>query len=154
MRITPTQSHAAAFLAGILLTAAIGCSGGEETGSTLSGSVLFNGEPVPNAMLQFVPQGDGSSAVASADADGRYEAKMSRSMAGIEPGTYDVTISGNITQGGQTVSLPRRYADAGQSGLTVFIEPDTEVRQDFELTGETEEAQGGLGVVDDPLANE
>jgi hypothetical protein len=70
-----------------------GCgSGGPELG-TVQGTVTLDGNPLPDAKIEFQPQGDGSPSYASTDAQGRYELMYGIDKPGAMPGEHVVRIS-------------------------------------------------------------
>lgn len=132
------------------VVALVGCGGSESTGSTLEGNVTLNGQPIGVGVINFDPQQTGSTAVATIQEDGSYEARMSRSLVGIEPGTYSVRIEawkyppGAFVDGKEYVNgvsaVPPEYQPGGAKALTVTIEKDTAHEVDFEMQGESEDA--------------
>ena len=127
----------------VVLIALAGCSGAEKAGSTLQGVVKFNGEPLPDAVVQFFPKsGTGSSAQAVTNAAGEYEAAMSRSLTGIRPGDYKVTVSGRVGD----KQVPAAYASAETSILEISVPPNQDVVKDIEIAADAEDYVDPLAV--------
>ncbi len=131
-----------------LLAVLAGCSGADSTGATLSGSVMLDGKPLDRGLITFTPVGNsGSSAFAQIDEEGKYSAKMSRSLVGIAPGEYKVGIAawevepgswmpdGSIVEEGVPIT-PKKYHDPEQSGIVVQVSPESENVEDFTLVSE------------------
>lgn len=94
-----------------LLTVAqsIGCS--DQLESTLSGTVTFEGKPVPHALLSFQYKGRGPAAYTLTDEEGSYYARTGGHV-GLLPGTYQVAL-----QPPKDVSIPKKYGNIRTSGL-------------------------------------
>lgn len=131
-----------------VLFVASGCGGGEQTGQTLYGTVSLNGEPVDNGVIKFNKKTAGSTSVAPIQSNGSYEAKMSRSVAGIEPGEYVVDIESWQVEPGQSrdgkeypnglSAVPPEYRPGGEKEFTVSIAPNSDNEVDFAMTGTSE----------------
>lgn len=113
---------------------AVGCG---ENGPNLqpgSGTVLLDGNPVPNAIVTFVSQ-DGPSSVGEADESGKFVLYGPGSKPGIVPGEYSVLVEcpydpneGSSADGtapaassGPSCSIPTRYALRDESDLRETI---------------------------------
>ena len=71
---------------------AVGC--GNENLATVTGTVTLDGEPLPNAFITFVPQGEtGSTSFGKTDEDGAYEMVFSDTQAGAWVGENVVRIT-------------------------------------------------------------
>lgn len=130
-----------------LCLAAAGCGSEESAGPSLTGTVTFNGEPLPNANLTFEPDGTGgSTAYGRTDENGVYTTHTGRSLAGIAPGRYNVGVEayviepgmfdaqGNYVENGQ-FAIPKEYANPQQSGLWVEVTADGENVADIPIEG-------------------
>lgn len=142
------RGAAALGLIAFLFLTASGCGGRDDLGN-VSGKVTLDGQPIENAVLRFVPRGEGSVAVGRTDADGEYYLMFSLEVKGASLGENVVRISTHdidVDENGNEVSIPERipakYND--DSELVVTVEPGNN-RHDFELeTGGDEIVQPGL----------
>jgi hypothetical protein len=75
----------------VLVAALAGCGGSRTT--PVEGVVLLDGKPLPNASVQFVPQGAGRDATGQTDASGAFSMSTSQPGDGVVPGEYKVVIS-------------------------------------------------------------
>jgi hypothetical protein len=118
---------------GLLVLAALaaaGCPGPRRV--TVEGTVTYKGTPVPEGYLvKFLGPGD-HLAVGIVTEQGAY------AVTDIPPGEVKVTVepdpgmpptktkpAGNTAGAGGKFTLPRKYLDAGTSGLTYTITPGT-----------------------------
>lgn len=62
----------AAGLCSLALIAVAGCDSGPPTGD-VTGTVTMDGKPLTNAIVSFVPQGGGQTAIGKTDSSGKYE---------------------------------------------------------------------------------
>lgn len=111
----------------------VGCGGGDGPEFvTVEGTVTLDGQPVPNAMIAFRPQGAGgggytSSSYGGTDSDGYYYLQYSISQDGAIPGEYQVEIStyaeADEDEGVEAhpETIPARYNR--QTELTATVEP-------------------------------
>lgn len=115
------------------VAALAGCGNGM---AQVSGAVTMGGEPIAGGgdtrcTVNFIPEGGaGAQGVGLVDANGRYTIQTG-SLSGVKPGGYIVTILATtlvpstvegFPPGGRVIT-PRRYADPGQSGFRVEVEP-------------------------------
>ena len=133
-----------------VLVLAIGCRGGDaKLGTTpVSGTVRFKGEPVADAVVNFLPKSSGvRGAVGRTDASGRFELTTLARNDGAMPGSYDVVISKQ--EGAPADSkptglpdtgppqakdlLPIKYKSASTSGLTAEVKSRGANKFDFDL---------------------
>jgi hypothetical protein len=128
----------------LLLCAALtGCGSGL---GEVSGTVRYNGQPLPGGTIQFLGP-DGVPCAGTIQPDGTYavrvppgEAKVIVSRAGEgQPTRFAARAAGGPARlalrskaRGQGPRLPARYADWDASGLTVLVEGSITV-QDFDL---------------------
>ena len=103
----------------------------------VSGVVTLDGNPLPGATVQFLPE-EGRSSVGKTDADGRFELLFTDGQRGAESGSHRVMITASRELPGQQDSegeplfeqiLPARYNSA--STLTAEVPTTEELR--FEL---------------------
>ena len=120
-------------IAGILLLAA-GCRDSNlPKTAPVSGVVTFQGKPLANAEVVFIPDGDARSASGRTDANGRYELMTFSPGDGAAPGKYRIIVTargparalapgegagmpGEMAQG--ELITPAKYAAPETSGLT------------------------------------
>jgi hypothetical protein len=83
-----------------------GCSGpaGPAVG-TVTGTVTFDGQPVPDASIQFVPKPTGRTSTAVTDAQGKYTLLYDSAQAGALVGKHLVRV---------TTAVPAQYGDDGK----------------------------------------
>lgn len=136
---------------GLLVAMALlaGCGGGPKTDRPATvpayGVVIYRGEPVPEAVVVFQPNGHKYAAAATTDAQGKFDLKAFPPESGAVPGAYRVTLM-KISQDdvvyekkprgavAQPKSLiPAKYADPTKSGLTVEIPAEGAEELRFEL---------------------
>jgi hypothetical protein len=115
----------------------LGC--GQSQSSNLvpvAGTVTLDGQPLGNATLFFMPQGEtkGNGGGGTTDAAGKYQANSVRGEKGLHPGSYKVTVSRRLMPDGKPPppddkpmespareSLPGQYSDQGQTTLTANV---------------------------------
>jgi hypothetical protein len=126
-----------------------GCSGGSDVDTQqVSGTVMYNGNPVANVAVTFNPDGDGWPATGTTDAEGQFESLTTREGGdGIAEGQYTVTLSqvtGASTDVGDDVNaysptaasdlpFPTKYLNTAESDLKVTISADGEKTLTLEL---------------------
>lgn len=128
---------------GLLLT---GC--GSEYGSTVSGTVTLDGEPLPADVIGtvvFIPKQGGPPATGRITDGSQYVISTGRGK-GLFPGEYSVTIGANEPSGvsrgpnggpppsGKQLT-PRRYRQMRTSGLVFTVEPGSN-NIDIDLTSD------------------
>ena len=124
----------------------VGC-GGKDSGSQseVTGSVMFEGKPLPGAEIQFVPQGSGGARVhnVTTDEQGKYTLKSGPSDP-LEPGDYVVLVRKIATGGNDpskpgggmgavTNEVPAAYADRAKSPFKVELKSGAQTLQPFEV---------------------
>lgn len=139
------RSWSAAALTGLLALAA-GC-GGSAGLVPVSGTVRLDGQPLAQASLRFVPDGDARThwGTALTGADGKYRVMGPQGQDGLAPGPYKVTVSRLLRKDGTpppanvppiesdaTESLPAIYSHPDRTTLKVTVEPGKSV--DLDLT--------------------
>jgi hypothetical protein len=111
------------------LIALVGCGGPYD--ATVSGTVKFNGAPVPRGTASFKPQSTGADAFGQINADGTYLLRTGREE-GLNSGSYSVSVAANETpplnpKGGPPPMgksiTPEWYRDPATSGLTFTVAP-------------------------------
>lgn len=70
-----------------------GCGGSDENLGEVYGVVKLDGQPLPDATVQFQPQGGGSPSAARTDSSGNYTLRFSRDAEGAVIGTHTVRIT-------------------------------------------------------------
>ena len=136
-----------------------GCSDNLPRTIEVQGKVTYNGAPLENGTVSFVPltSGGGSTlrpASGSIQPDGSYRMKTFGEKDGVLPGNYAIAIASFNSFGlpekpGDKLdyAVPERYVRPETSGLTIEIPPDADdtLRRDFELTdtGRTDAGASG-----------
>ena len=145
-------------LCALLLIAAAGCGPDDGLPKRLpvSGRVTYNGEPLANGTITFVPEDPTGRGAFGTIEDGDYRLTTQDQDDGAIPGKYKVAIAsteqpdlseaaaqagagvmdqGMVAEADQQAKslIPERYADAAQSGLTAEVERGS-TSFDFELT--------------------
>lgn len=118
------------FIAAVAIVAALsGCGGGPRRPDVVAihGVVTLDGNPVPDAIVEFVPE-KGRPSEGVTDASGRYDLDYTQSQKGAITGKHTVKITtfreeirleGKITQKGVRESIPPQYNS--QSKLTADV---------------------------------
>lgn len=135
------------FVAGLLLTAGVGCGGSTPTPVPVAGRVTQDGRPLVNATVAFWWADDSSAesqkgyGLAFSDADGRFSIRDPRDPQGrdgLYPGEYKVTVSLYVDSKGRPLDpdakpnevyggggakdlMPVPYRDPRTSPLTVEV---------------------------------
>lgn len=93
----------------------------------VSGVVTYQGKPLKDGFVSFVPAGDtGSGASATIGPDGRYELFNSRTLKGIAPGEYQIRIESwetppNMGRQPPKHAMPEKYYLINTSPLRATI---------------------------------
>ena len=77
----------------VLLISSAGCSRSEVQLAKVTGTVTLDGKPLPDAILRFIPEGKGRTAIGRTDAEGRYELSYSATAGGAIVGKVRVEIT-------------------------------------------------------------
>ncbi len=118
-----------------LLFCFAGCGGDR---AVVTGTVTYDGKPLPSSSLYFTSLNQGPGGTAVADANGYYEASMTMSKKWLVPGEYSVQIhslADALDESGLSpseltpalkkalggVRLPAKYSDAKDTELTVTL---------------------------------
>ena len=129
---------AISILAGMTF-ALVGCTGnpGGPELAPVSGTVKYKGQPLPNAMVVFHPQGEGSfSASGMTDASGAYSLMAPPHGLGAKPGKFSITVEARgpdkppagqtaVVPGGPSIQgdllIPAKYTKPDTSGLEAEV---------------------------------
>jgi hypothetical protein len=111
-----------------------GCSSDDRDLAPVSGTVLFNGKPLPNAGIIFTPDEDNTRVgIGSTDKDGKYRLTSFQINDGAKIGKHSVTIrayeipdgppkaADDITNVRGKMLTPFKYAKPETSGLTAEV---------------------------------
>jgi hypothetical protein len=144
------------FRIGVLVGLMLFLSGCNSSGlAPVTGQVLLDGAPLPNASIQFVPQGTGRDATGATDAEGIFAMSTNEPRDGVMAGTYKVVVTARATAPPQQFAsadeamraaavakpmpsssiVPLKYTRVDQTPLTIEV-PVKEKRVAFELTNE------------------
>ncbi|MFM7135619.1 MAG: carboxypeptidase-like regulatory domain-containing protein [Planctomycetota bacterium] len=100
--------------------AAAGCSRSDRPPlGRVGGSVTLDGSPLAGALVVFIPDGPGRSALATTDVAGRYELTYLRDIAGANYGSHTVRITTATEERGGKEILPDRYHVKSELKATV-----------------------------------
>ena len=80
-----------AVLFAVLLNVIAGCNRSPAT-ARVTGTITFDGKPLANAGVEFLPEDGSRSSFGGTDANGKYELKFSASAIGAMPGKHKVVI--------------------------------------------------------------
>lgn len=136
----PGSTQWAAFVVamGVGVVTIVGCG---PSATIVAGVVTLDGQPVANAILEFIPErSDAPSAAVQADGSGRYSARVS-------PVPFRVGITARRSTGEKKVVkrgeppveifedvLPARYSDPSKSPLRVEPVEQKRTMTDFKLS--------------------
>jgi len=79
-----------AFAVSLLALAVIGCDTSYDV-LPVKGTITYDGEPVPELLIQFAPEG-GRASTGSVKADGTFELGYTIDQMGVEPGKHTITV--------------------------------------------------------------
>ncbi len=127
------------YLVASVLLAVAGCGGPDL--APVSGKITVGGQPVSRGSVTFMPDQDkgtsGKVAVGDIQADGSYSLQTFDSDDGALVGHHRVIVGGRGLEDAENMapdpSIPPRYANPTQSGLTAEVKPGTNTI-DFDLT--------------------
>lgn len=91
-----------------------GCGGSEVPLGDVTGRVMMDGQPLPNALVRFMPEKGGRSSQGRTDSDGRYKLDYSARSEGALVGKAQVMITtGSLEDRTRRASetVPRKYND-------------------------------------------
>ena len=138
---SPAQS---AIVVAIFCLAAVGCGGGPEIPElySVTGKVTYQGKPVPNAKLVFIPEKEdkkeagkpGNRPAAETNENGEYTVLWGQDAEGAPAGKYTITIlayapygPGDDTESAPPSLIPLKYNNPKTSGLTREVKEDDNV---------------------------
>lgn len=113
-----------------------GCGPGRPETVPVEGIVTFNGKPVADAAVQFIPVDGGRPAQGATDSQGRFKLSTFEDGDGALPGAHSVTVQkvrvSGVVEGREGLDsgiaepkieylLPERYSQTSTSGLTVEV---------------------------------
>ena len=132
-----------------------GCSKGNLSGLVpCKGKVTLNGSPCAGAQVQFIPSSSdsGRTAIGETDSAGNFTVRTLQPDDGAYPGEYKIAITRfefvgpeskvviednptkEVPGRPQENTLPKKYAKAASSGLTISVPPGGKKDIVFELT--------------------
>jgi hypothetical protein len=116
-------------------TVTCGCSGGDNAGAQATGVVTIDGAPAANVLVNFLPTEGGNSAFATTDASGRFTVQTTRTVVGLAPGEYRVTVHPGDDDSGATASpVPEKYQTERTSDLRVSVSEGAKNELKIELS--------------------
>jgi len=123
---------------GAALITTVGCGGGgDQRASNISGTVTYNGSPVPAGNIQFSPASTGGGPAGYADiVDGKYD--TAETGKGVDGGTYNVLITGFNGDAKPDEELPLGEPLFPEFTTTVDIAKGESVTQDFTVQVQNE----------------
>lgn len=92
MRCLLRTTQAWCFLVACALFGLIGCGDGKPRNFTVSGRVTLDGQPLADASVAFVPDGNGQPAHGQSDKDGVYTLATGM-QPGVGPGRYKIVVT-------------------------------------------------------------
>ncbi|MEM8945388.1 MAG: hypothetical protein AAGD11_09405 [Planctomycetota bacterium] len=111
----------------VCIFATLGCSDGRPKRVTVSGTVLIDGQPLTQGIVQFVPEGS-RPAAGKIDASGRFTLTSYDGGDGVVLGTHRVMVAAKevISESKVKWLAPPKYADLRNSGLSFEITEPTD----------------------------
>jgi len=129
--ICRSSSHLRQAACVITTLAILGCSRSQQPPLGLvSGTVRLDGEALANATVRFTPAGPGRTSEGTTDANGRYELRYLRALAGANIDQHTVRITTASEANGGREMLPPRYHARSQLEASVVSGTN---RLDFDL---------------------
>lgn len=139
---TFSARRAAALAFSLAAALAAGCNSRPQSPVPLSevkGTVKYNGQPLAEGTITFMPIGGTNSATGDIQ-NGEYSLSTFVKGDGAPPGEYKVAVTAWDKQPEMGVegvpAIPRKYLDANQSQLTATISSEKSQTQDFDLKPE------------------
>ena len=129
----------ARFGACILALWIAGCTKAGPQLALVEGTVLLDGQPLPNAEVEFQPE-KGRPSIGATDADGKYKLRFSRDKWGAQVGKHKVQITTFSPEGEGKFKerIPARYNKATELSIEVKTGPNW---RDFDLRSDSQTAQ-------------
>jgi len=129
MTLKPFRGAGHCFFILTLVLTTTGCGKSVEVaGPEATGYVTLDGSPLTHGDLKFYPVGEGSSAQASLDREGKFRVNTAASATGIAPGEYKVTVEswadseGDEENEGEPTSLiPSKYTKERTTDLRITV---------------------------------
>lgn len=123
--------------------ALVGCGSGGPAMGRVSGTVTYQGKPIPKGTVTFIPTDGTRPSATGTINDGAYTLQTTEPGDGAVVGGYKVAISDidpavlNTAVPGMPVQapkslIPKKYGDANTSGLTAEVQSGSQTR-DFPL---------------------
>lgn len=94
--------------AAVLLAAVLGCDSGTPLGQ-VSGVVTYDGQPLQDAEVEFIPLDQGKSSIGFTDENGKYYLQYTLNRTGALIGKHKVSVRVNPAPGAPAVPIPRKY---------------------------------------------
>ena len=91
----------------------------------VEGVVLLDGNPLPSASIQFVPQGKGKNATGVTDSEGKFAMSTVDPRDGVQPGSYKVVVVPL-----PKASAPQQFASADEA-MRAAARPQPKVASTF-----------------------
>jgi hypothetical protein len=137
--------RSAGLMASLVVFAALGCGSGDELARRypVSGTVTYNGKPVPKGSINFLPNDPNGRAAGGDIVEGTYSLTTQDPGDGAIPGQYKVTVTATdvdvskevsqakqkgmiisqdqIAKAKRTNLIPSKYSIAETSGLTAQV---------------------------------
>lgn len=128
----------------------VGCNSASTPGIVpVGGKVSYKGTPIEGAIITFLPDGTGRPATATSSAGGVFSL-TTVDASGAMPGKYKVTVdkveyaaagassmeaasTGNAAEGRAKRALPKKYAEAASTPLTIEVPANGKKDIDFVL---------------------
>jgi hypothetical protein len=119
--------------AALLLAGVMGCSNGSADVISVTGTVMLDGGPLPDATVRFYPEGatPGLGGSGRTGSDGKYTLSAARGGGGSPAGSYKVVISRSLRPDG---SLPDPKAPPIESDARETLSPIYSNRDASKLT--------------------
>ncbi|MEW4528857.1 carboxypeptidase-like regulatory domain-containing protein [Maioricimonas sp. JC845] len=109
-----------------VVIASCGCGGPGEGLATVTGTITLDGEPLPNALVEFASTDGGSIAYGRTDKNGEYRMMFSRTQQGASIGKniVRITTADVSSEDGREVVIPERVPATynRNSSLTQVVE--------------------------------
>ncbi len=108
----------------------MGCTPSDQLATVpVKGMVTFEGKPLPNGSVIFIPSGGGPTAEANIGPGGEYALGTYKKADGVPPGEYNVMVVAMTEQDsleaesarGAESLIPSRYGDPSKSGLSASV---------------------------------